>query len=135
MCEIAARMGKQVSYLELPGIVFDFALWRFKKLGLNVDVIEAKADAIYLPGEHDIVFTDAVLEHLPPSLQVDATKAIARAIGKGGLLIFLVDLSGPTEADPMHHDVNIGELHAHLSLSGLRCEHGPHKACSIWRRP
>src|SRR5262245_40876342 len=34
LCEIAARMGKEVHYMELPGIVFDFAQWRFRKLGL-----------------------------------------------------------------------------------------------------
>jgi protein-L-isoaspartate O-methyltransferase len=134
-CEIVARMGKQVWYMELPGIVFDFARWRFKKCGLNINTIEAKADAIYLPNKYDIVYTDAVLEHLPQSLQIEATRAIARAVDEDGLLIFLVDLSGPSEEEPMHHEVNIRELHAHLQSAGLRCEDGYHKFCSIWRRP
>jgi SAM-dependent methyltransferase len=134
-CEITARMGKYVHYMELPGIVFDFAQWRFKKLGLNVKAIEAKADTICLPGKYDIVYTDAVLEHLPQSLQIEATNAIARAVDKDGLLIFLVDLSGPTKEDPMHHHVNIRELHDHLRSAGLRCEDGYQNFCSIWRRP
>src|SRR5262249_25819376 len=121
-CEIAARMGKHVYYMELPGIVFDFAQWRFKKLGLNVKAIKAKADRIYLPGKYDIIYTDAVLEHLPQSLQIEATKAMARVLDKDGLLIFLVDLSGPSEEDPMHHDVDIRELHDHLRSEGLHCE-------------
>ena len=133
-CEIAARMGKHVYYMELPGIVFDFAQWRFKKLGLNVKAIVAKADMICLPGKYDIIYTDAVLEHLPQSLQIEATKAIARAVDKDGLLIFLVDLSGPSEDDPMHHDVNIKELHEYLRSGGLRCQDGYHTFCSIWRR-
>jgi SAM-dependent methyltransferase len=133
-CEIAARMGKDVYYMELPGLVFEFAQWRFKKLGLDVSAIEAKVDTIYLPGKYDIVYTDAVLEHLPRPLQVRATIAIGQAVEKGGLLIFLVDLSGPTEDDPMHYDVDIRELHYHLASSGLRCEDGYHKFCSIWRR-
>lgn len=134
-CEIAARMGKHVYYMELPGIVFDFAQWRFKKLGLNVKAIKAKADRIYLPGKYDIIYTDAVLEHLPQSLQIEATKAMARVLDKDGLLIFLVDLSGPSEEDPMHHDVDIRELHDHLRSEGLHCEEGYQKFCSIWRRP
>ena len=78
-CEIAARMGKHVYYMELPGIVFDFAQWRFSKLGLDIKVFAAKSDVIYLPGKYDIIYTDAVLEHLPRSLQIEATKAIAQS--------------------------------------------------------
>jgi len=126
-------MGKHVHYMDLPGVVFDFAQWRFKKLGLDVRIIEAKPDTIYLPGRYDIIYTDAVLEHLPHLLQVEAAKAMASAVDRGGLLIFLVDLSGPTVDDPMHHDVNI-ILHEHLRSAGLRCEDGYHKFCSIWRR-
>ena len=133
-CEIAARMGKDIYYMELPGSAFEFAQWRFRRLGLNVKVMAAKADSISVPGKYDIVYTDAVIEHLPQSLQIEATKAMAQAVDKDGLLIFLVDLSGPTEEDPMHHAVNIRELHDHLRSAGLRCDDGYHKFCSIWRR-
>jgi SAM-dependent methyltransferase len=133
-CQIAAGMGKDVYYMELPGIAFEFAKWRFKKLKLNITPIEAKADAIYVPGKYDIVYTDAVLEHLPQALQVEATKALGQSVDKGGLLLFLVDLSGPREDEPMHHHVDIRELHDHLSSSELSCEDGYHKACSIWRK-
>ena len=133
-CEIAARMGKDAYYMELPGIVFDFAQWRFKKYGLQVTAIEAKADRIYLPGKYDIVYTDAVIEHLPPTLQIEASRAIGRAVDQGGLLVFLVDLSGPTEADPMHHDVDIRTLHDCLKTAGLECEAGNNTFCSLWRR-
>jgi len=134
-CEIMSRMGKDVYYLELPGLVFDFAQWRFKKSGLKVTTIEARADIIYLPGRSDIVYTDAVIEHLPHSLQVEATKAIGRAVDERGLLVFLVDLSGPTADYPMHFEVDIRDLHDYLQAAGLRCEDGRSKACSIWRRP
>ena len=63
LCEIAARSGKEVYYLDVPGIVFEFAQWRFKKLGLNVTAIEAETDRIHLSGKYDIVYTDAVIEH------------------------------------------------------------------------
>lgn len=134
-CEIVARMGKDVYYMELPGLEFDFAQWRFKKYGLKVTAIEAKADGIYLSGKYDILYTDAVIEHLPHELQVEATKAIGQAVDTGGLLIFLVDLSGPTADDPYHHVVDIRILHDHLIASGLRCDDGFQTFCSIWRRP
>lgn len=134
-CEIVAGMGKDVYYMELPGLVFDFAQWRFKKRGVNVTAIEAKADTVYLPGKYDVVYTDAVIEHLPHSLQVEATKAIGQAVDEGGLLVFLVDLSGPTADNPMHHEVDIRELHDYLRAVGLHYEDGYCDSCSIWRRP
>jgi SAM-dependent methyltransferase len=134
-CEIAARMGKDVHYLELPGIVFDFATWRFARLGLPVNAIEAKADTIHVPGTYDIVYTDAVIEHLPPPLQREATCAIASAIAGNGLLVFLVDLSGPTPEDPMHHEVDIAALHHLLAARQLKCESGLNSFCSVWTRP
>jgi protein-L-isoaspartate O-methyltransferase len=133
-CEIIARMGKSTFYMELPGLAFDFAQWRFKKYGIDITTIEAKPDIIYLPGKYDIVYTDAVIEHLPHNLQVDATKALAQATNINGLLVFLVDLSGPTAENPMHHIVDIRELHSHLRAAGLDCQDGLNTACSVWRR-
>lgn len=133
-CSIAAQMGKDVHYLELPGVCFDFALWRFKKMGLRVTPIPAKADVIHVPGQYDIVYTDAVLEHLPPPLQLEASAAIANAVAPDGLLIFLVDLSGATPENPTHHDVDIVALQRVLAESGLKCESGLGTFCSVWRR-
>ena len=133
-CEIATRLGKEVHYLDVPGIAFRFALWRFQKLGLKVTTIEASSGTIHIPDRYDIVYTDAVLEHLPPDLQRDATRAIGNAVGNEGLLIFLVDLGGPTADDPMHHEVDIGALHNLLDDCGLACETGRDTFCSVWRR-
>jgi protein-L-isoaspartate O-methyltransferase len=135
MCEIAANLGKQVYYLELPGMVFDFAQWRFKKHGLDITAIQAKPDTIYLPGQYDIIYTDAVVSHLPTCLQIRATESMANALLQGGLLIFLVDLSGPTVDNPMLFSIDIIDLHKRLSALGLRCQEGYNSFCSIWRRP
>ncbi|MDB5812132.1 MAG: Methyltransferase type 12 [Betaproteobacteria bacterium] len=133
-CEIAARMGKDVYYMELPGLAFQFASWRFRKLGLHVTTLEAKAGSIRVPGRYDIVYTDAVLEHLPPALQMEATGALGAAVDDKGLLVFLVDLGGPTAEDPMHHEVDIVALHRRLADTGLDCEDGLNTFCSLWRR-
>ena len=134
MCEIAARLGKHVSYLELPGIVFDFAAWRFRKFNLDITMIEADPNVIAVPGRFDIIYTDAVIEHLPPQMQIEATETIACAVDDGGLLIFIVDLSGPTEKEPMHFHVDIDDLHARLAASGLQRDPSSGGYCSIWRR-
>lgn len=134
MCEIAAQLGKQVSYLELPGVVFDFARWRFRKLGLGIEMIEARPEAIAIPGLYDIIYSDAVIEHLPPAMQVEAIEAIASAINEGGMLALLIDLSGQTERDPMHFHVDIADLHHRLAAAGLKCQSGRDIFCSIWRR-
>ena len=134
MCEIAARMGKDVVYMELRGIVSDFARWRFEKYGLKVRAVEATAGEIRVPGLYDVVFTDAVIEHLPPTLQIEATRALGNAVDKHGFLIFLVDLSGPTADDPTHHEVDIYSLHDCLRSTGLSCDTGNNLFCSIWSR-
>ncbi|MBI5169402.1 MAG: class I SAM-dependent methyltransferase [Candidatus Eisenbacteria bacterium] len=134
VCEIVARMGKQVHYLDIPGLVSRFAVWRFERLGLNIPFLCAQPDRIEIPGTYDVVFTDAVLEHLPPPLQLDAARALGAAVATDGLLIFLVDLSGPDEDFPMHHHVDIRALHGALEASGLRCESGRETFCSRWRR-
>ena len=128
-------MGKQAYYMELPGLVFQFATWRFQKYGLPVTPIEAQAGVIHIPGQYDIVYTDAVIEHLPETLQIEATRALGVAVAAKGLLIFLVDLSGPTEEDPMHHEVDIVALHRLLTDAGLNCEDGQNTCCSLWHRP
>jgi SAM-dependent methyltransferase len=134
-CEIVARMGKDVHYMDVPGVTFDFAQWRFKKYGLNVTATKADSEKVCIPDKFDIVYTDAVIEHLPEALQIEATRAIAAAVDSNGLLVFLVDLSGPTKDDPMHHEVDISRLHEELIASGLQCEDGFHTFCSIWCRP
>jgi protein-L-isoaspartate O-methyltransferase len=133
-CGIVAELGKEVHYLDLPSIAFDFARWRFNKLGLKISMIEANAGTIEIPGLFDIIYTDAVLEHLPQNLQAEATTALARAVAPGGVLLYLVDLSGPTAKFPMHHVVDIAGLHSILDSEGLRCETGRRTFCSIWRR-
>lgn len=131
-CEAAARAGHEVTYLDVASIVFNFAQWRFKKYGLNINCVAAIPGKISIPGRFDIVFTDAVIEHFPTALQIEATEALARATDD--YLIYLVDLSGPTPQQPMHYHVNIRDLHQRIEAQGLRCNSGFNTFCSIWRR-
>jgi len=134
LCELVARMGKEVHYLDIPGQVSRFATWRFEKHGLRIPFLCAEPGRISIPGEYDIVFTDAVLEHMPAPLQLEASTAIGRAVAGGGLLLFLVDLTPPGPECPMHHPVDILALHRALQATGLACELGRDTFYSLWRR-
>jgi len=133
-CEIVARRGKRVHYLDIDGPVSAFARWRFAKYGLDIAYLRAETGRIHVPGRYDAVYTDAVLEHMPPPQQEEAAEAIGGAVAPGGALAFLVDASGPSEKYPMHHHVDLGALHRRLARAGLRCQAGLGKFWSIWRR-
>ncbi len=133
-CELVAGMGKEVHYLDIPGLVSRFATWRFEKHGLRIPFICADPGRIHVPSEYDAVLTDAVLEHLPAPLQLEASTAIGRAVAPGGVLVFLVDLTPPGPDFPMHHPVDIRALHRALRDTGLGCELGRDKFWSLWRR-
>lgn len=134
-CEVASRLGKEVTYLDLAGRPSDFARWRFEKYRLPITVVLTGPESVDIAGSYDIIFTDAVLEHLPPDRQVAAVRRLGQCLAPGGIFICLVDLSGESPDVPSHTDVDVGLLHRTIAGEGLRCEMGQDAYCSIWRRP
>jgi len=132
-CECMCREGFEVTYLDIPGSVKDFAEWRFKKYGLPIKVVTSTPDVLKLDGDYDVVFTDAVFEHLIDPEQ--ALREILAHIRPGGLFAFLVDLSGPTRDDPQHRYVDIDRLHGIIEQASFRCDAGRGKFASLWRKP
>lgn len=132
-CETMAREGLDVTYLDIPGPVKDFAEWRFRKYKLPIKVITSTTDRVSLKENYDVVFTDAVFEHLIDPEQ--ALRELISHVNEGGVFVFLVDLSGPTEDDPQHRHVDIVRLHDIIAEAGFGCEAGRTTFCSIWRRP
>ncbi len=131
-CHIVQEMGKQVNYLDLPGMQFDFAKWRFNKYGLPIQMLQTRPGHLKLEEEYDIIYTDAVMEHLDDPLT--PSKELAGHLAKGGIFIMLVDLSGEDHDMPMHKDVDIVGLHKVLAESGLKNTYGLDTFCSIWVR-
>jgi 2-polyprenyl-3-methyl-5-hydroxy-6-metoxy-1,4-benzoquinol methylase len=130
--EIAHDLGKSVTYLDIPGQVFEFAKWRFKKHHLPVTVLCSSPTSLVLKKKYDIIFSDAVVEHL-----IDPEKTIgvlARHVKPGGLLILLVDLSGQTEDMPMHRDIDIKKIHRIISKHRFSNLLGLNGFCSIWQK-
>ncbi len=132
-CELVADMGKDVTYLDIPGRQFEFAKWRFEKHGIPVKMQQTVPGELRLEGTFDILFTDAVMEHLDDPCT--PTRDLCGHLAPGGIFIMLVDLSGEEEDMPMHKDVDIKALHATLSDAGLVCVHGHHQFASIWSKP
>ena len=133
VCEIAAGLGKEVTYLDLPGLVSDFAAWRFKRCGLPIRVALSDPRALRLNETYDIVFSDAVLEHVADPEQ--AITELCTHVNPGGLFILLVDLHGPTETFPMHRTIDIVRIHELIERWAFRNLLGRGSFCSIWAKP
>jgi SAM-dependent methyltransferase len=133
-CEVVASFGKNVTYLDIPGRISEFATWRFQKHQIPVRTIIVKPGHLDDLEHYDIIFTDAVLEHMPPDEQLRVVRVLGLHVSAGGMLVLLVDITGPTPANPTHEVVDIDVLHSILDECGLRCEVGRGKFWSIWRR-
>lgn len=132
-CQVMAEEGRRVTYLDLPGPVADFAAWRFRRLGLDVEVLLVPPGELpSIPGSYDVVFSDAVFEHL---VDPEGTaRVLARSLAPGGFFALLVDLEGENPDVPMHREVEIGALHAALEDEGLVAAFGRGGFASGWRR-
>ncbi len=131
LCQIACEEGMDVTYVDIPGRVKDFAEWRFRKYGLPIHVMTSSVEQLKLSDEYDVVFTDAAFEHLIDPEQV--LIELVSHIRPGGWLILLVDLDVDLEEEPMHREIDIERLHQLLRDRGFRCERGENRFASIWR--
>lgn len=133
-CQVMAEEGRQVTYVDLPGPVAEFAAWRFRRLGLDVDVVLVPPGELpVLPGSYDLLFSDAVFEHLPDP--EGTARALARVLSPGGFFALLIDLEGENPEIPMHRAVDVDAVHAALEAEGLVAEFGRGAFASGWRRP
>jgi len=132
MCQIAREWGKEVTYLDLPGLVADFAAWRFTRHGWPIRVILSDPQRLALENEYDIIFSDAVLEHVVDPAQV--IDELCTHIAPDGQLVLLVDLSGPSEQCPTHGEIDIVQIHDLIERHGFQNLLGRHAFASIWTR-
>ncbi len=132
-CELMTQFGKQVTCLDIPGHVYDFAAWRFKRYNLPIEMICSSPTRLSLERQYDIIFTDAAFEHLVDPAQV-LDELISHLV-PDGLFVFLVDLEGHTEELPMHRDIDIDSLHKQILNLGLKNVINHNKFASIWVGP
>lgn len=129
-CEIMTREGLDVTYLDIPGHVKDFAEWRFRKHNLPIRTVTSSPGQLTLEDDYDVVYTDAVFEHLIDPEQ--ALREIVTHILPGGAFVFLVDLGGHKDTQPEHRDIDIKRLHGMIREHGFSCTLGEHKFASVW---
>lgn len=136
VCDIFEKKYKidNIYHIDVDGPLYNFANWRAKKYGKQRQYRVIPLEDFSLPESYDIIYTDAVWEHLKPDQQLSYASKLASYVNNNGLLIFLVDLSGHTNEMPMHFDVNIVEVHNKLTQSGLKCLVGQNTFASIWER-
>ncbi len=132
-CHLMHDAGMNPTYLDLEGPVPRFAAWRFAKHGLPIRRIISSPTRLELDATFDLVFSDAVFEHLIDPVGV--TRTLAAHLRAGGFFALLVDLEGHTEDMPMHRDVDVDVIHGTLEESGLVCEFGRGRFASGWRKP
>jgi phospholipid N-methyltransferase len=124
---------KDVTYVDIQSHATEFALWRFKKKGIkiNCQIIGQRNFEIF--GAFDIVFSDAVFEHLDPVQQIVYAKKLCGLLKSSGVLIMLIDPSGPSEQFPMHHKVDFVNLYSTIAKSGMRLIQLHKGYASIWK--
>lgn len=131
-CENMAHEGLDVTYLDIPGHVQEFAEWRFKKYNLPIRTVTSSPDRLTLEHDYDVVYTDAVFEHLIDPEQ--ALREIVMHILPGGAFVFLVDLGGHSDTEPEHRGIDIKCLHGIIREHGFWCTLGEYTFASVWAR-
>lgn len=133
--EIVKRFtDKDVTYVDIEGHISDFASWRFKKHNLDIPVLIVPQDDFSLPQQYDIIFTDAVLEHVPPDRQALYACKLATYTAPNGLLFTLIDLAGEDPNMPMHFEVDIQAIHTALLESGMKNLLGLNQFAAVWQK-
>ncbi len=95
---------KEVTYVDLPGRLSEFAKWRFKKHGANINMLYSDVEELKLPqGKFDLLVSEAVLEHVPNLEQ--AVKTLTGCLKPNGKFYLLFDTEY-SERFPMHISAN-----------------------------
>ena len=133
-CEWAVKNTKMhVSYCDLPGHLSSFAEWRFTKHKLSVEMVFAGMTDFTLPRTYDVIFSDAVWEHLDPEMQLRYADKLPTYLNDGGLFVLLIDLAGESIEMPMHYNVDVVKVHDEIEKH-LVCVYGRNNFASVWRR-
>lgn len=62
LCILLARANCEVTYVDLPGVISEFARWRFNKHGFKIQQLSSRIDGVDLPNnEYDLIVSYAVI--------------------------------------------------------------------------
>lgn len=136
VCELvkSIRPDIKITYIDIKSKISDFTLWRWNKNNIDINTIIIPQTDFTLPDTYDIIFTDAVIEHLESNQQSRYIKKLIDYVNKDGLFIPLIDLEGNTAEMPMHFNVDIKKLHEIIELNGGYCLSGRNEFSSVWKK-
>lgn len=143
MCEIVARFtDKQVTYMDVESYHSEFAIWRFKKYDLPIEVQLISPDDFSLTQKYDLIFTDAVWEHLDSDRQLKYVIKLIDGLAMQGGFIQIIDwdaIHGDASKDgdvnmPMHYKVDIGKVHDEIASTGMYNLYGLYHFASVWQK-
>jgi len=100
LAEYLAVRGNAVDYYDVPGVLLDFAAWRFARLPGNAPRIVARWEI----GKYDWVTAIDVLEHLHPDEFEQTCNGLAWALKPGGRLFAHNNWSQENGMFPFHFD-------------------------------
>jgi hypothetical protein len=129
---VKEHTGKSVTYVDVKGYISDFALWRFKKYNLDIETILIPQNDFSFDKTFDIIYTEAVWEHLTPEVQIDYLYKLDKYINVGGVLILLIDLSGENEHMPMHYNVDIVKICNTMKGLGYKNLWADNNFATVW---
>jgi hypothetical protein len=132
-CEIVKkRTNLEVTYCDIKTKISDFTSWRYDKYGIPIKRLIIPQEDFQLDGKYDVIFTDAVIEHLEAEQQEIYVKKLGSYVNLFGVLCLLIDLEGENPEMPMHNNVDITKLHRILEDDGLMCVYGKNTFSSRW---
>lgn len=101
LTEFLAERGNMVDYYDVPGVLLDFARWRFARLPFaeRIRVIEAWEFGVF-----DRVIATDVIEHVHPDHVERLLDGMARALKPGGMLLAHNNWSNGNGLYPQHFD-------------------------------
>jgi 2-polyprenyl-3-methyl-5-hydroxy-6-metoxy-1,4-benzoquinol methylase len=95
-------------------------------------MLSSSPEKLELQQDYDIIFTDAVVEHLITPEHV--VHELCRHLRKNGLLILLIDLAGESETMPIHRNIDIQSVHKNIKQDHLANAYSEYTFCSVWRK-
>lgn len=131
---IKEHTGKNVTYVDVKGYISEFAMWRFEKYNVDIDTILIPQDTFSFDKTFDIVYSDAVWEHLDPQTQIDYLHKLDKYINQNGLLILIIDLSGENEDMPMHYNVDIAKVCNTMKSLGYNNLWHDNNFATVWHK-
>lgn len=129
---IKKHTNKDVTYVDVKGYISDFAEWRFKKYNLDINVELIPQDDFSFNKTFDIVFSDAVWEHLDPETQIKYLHKLDNYINPEGVLILVIDLAGEAHDMPMHYNVDIVKVCNTMKQLGYRNLWVDNSFATVW---